>query len=90
MAMKVCDESRDVLEPEPEEGDQGGCPAQWRESGCDAGLITSRRIIFTPDTDLKDELKKAVGPRIGYNLTTSLQREAMEVRWVMKMMVCCG
>ncbi len=37
-----------------------------------------------------DELKKAVGPRIGYNRTTSLQRVAMEVRWVMKMMVCCG
>ena len=55
-----------------------------------SNLITSRRIIFTPDTDLKDELKKAVGPRIGYNRTTSLQRVAMEVRWVMKMMVFCG
>ena len=55
-----------------------------------SNLITSRRIIFTPDTDLKDELKKSVGPRIGYNRTTSLQRAAMEVRWVMKMMVCCG
>ena len=55
-----------------------------------SNLITSRRIIFTPDTDLKDELKKSVGPRIGYNRTTSLQRAAMEVRWVMKMMVFCG
>ena len=55
-----------------------------------SNLITSRRIIFTPDTDLKDELKKSVGPRIGYNRTTSLQRAVMEVRWVMKMMVFCG
>ena len=54
------------------------------------GLITSRRIIFTPDTDLKDELKKSVGPHIDYNRTTSLQRAVMEVRWVMKMMVFCG
>ena len=53
-------------------------------------ILQEKIYIFTPDTDLKDELKKAVGPRIGYNLTTSLQREAMEVRWVMKMMVFCG
>ena len=33
-------------------------------------LITSRRIIFTPDTDLKDELKKSVGPLLYYVSTT--------------------
>ena len=40
---------------------QGVMKACWDAAGevikAWAGLITSRRIIFTPDTDLKDELK---------------------------------
>ena len=29
--LSLRDVARTVFEPEPEEGDQGGCPAQWRE-----------------------------------------------------------
>ena len=41
--LSLRDVARTVFEPEPEEGNQGGCPAQWREPGCDAGLLGCSR-----------------------------------------------
>ena len=40
MTMKVkAIEKKLKFTKDPNDGDQGGCPAQRRESGCDAGLL---------------------------------------------------